>query len=82
MGLAVQTGFMERTVLAFRELDWKFSLPTMIGDTIHVQMEITALKPIPRLGGGNVSMKVAVLNQENKVVNRGQWVVLAQSQPE
>jgi 3-hydroxybutyryl-CoA dehydratase len=79
MGLAVQTGFLERTVLAFRELDWKFSLPTMIGDTIHAVIEITALKPMPRLGGGNISMKVAVLNQEDKVVNRGNWVVLAKS---
>lgn len=81
MGLTVQTGFMERTVLAFRELDWKFSLPTMIGDTIHAVIEITALKAIPRLGGGNVSLKVAVVNQENKVVNRGNWVVLAKSRP-
>lgn len=82
MGLAVQTGFMERTVLAFREMDWKFSLPTMIGDTIHVVLEVTEVKALPRLGGGNISLKVAVINQENKVVNRGNWVVLAKSRPE
>lgn len=82
MGLAVQTGFMERTVLAFRELDWKFSLPTMIGDTIHVVIEVTAVKPMPRLGGGNVSLKASVINQEGKVVNRGNWLVLAKSRPE
>ena len=73
---------MEGTVLAFRELDWKFSLPTMIGDTIHAVIEITELKAIPRLGGGNVTMKVAVVNQENKVVNRGVWVGLLKNRPE
>ena len=82
MGLAVQTGFMERTVLAFRELDWKFSLPTMIGDTIHVIIEVTGLKAMPRLGGGNVSLKASVINQDGKVVNRGNWLVLARSRPE
>lgn len=82
MGLAVQTGFMERTVLAFRELDWKFSLPAMIGDTIHVVLEVTAVKAMPRLGGGNVSLKASVINQEDKVVNRGNWFVLAKSRPE
>lgn len=81
MGLAVQTGFMERTVLAFREMDWKFSLPTMIGDTIHAVLEVTEVKALPRLGGGNISLKVSVLNQDDKVVNRGNWVVLAKSRP-
>src|SRR5512134_1781691 len=36
-GLAVQTGVMEGTVIAFREVnDWKFIKPVFIGDTIHV----------------------------------------------
>jgi acyl dehydratase len=78
-GLAVQTGFIERTVMAFRELDWKFSRPVMIGDTIRVMLEVTEMKPMPRLGGGSVSMKVSVLNQKDEVVNRGNWVMLVES---
>ena len=40
-GLAVNTGLLEGTVLAFREISsWKFSLPIFIGDTIHVVMEM------------------------------------------
>jgi acyl dehydratase len=78
-GLAVQTGFIERTVMAFRELDWKFSRPVMIGDTIRVMLEVTEMKPMPRLGGGSVSMKVSVLNQKDEVVNRGSWVMLVES---
>jgi len=78
-GLTVQTGIIEGTVLAFRELGWKFSKPVMIGDTIHVRLKVTETKPIARLGGGNVSMKVRVLNQRNETVQRGDWVLLMQS---
>ena len=78
-GLAVQTGFIEGTVLAFRELDWKFSRPVVIGDTVHAQIEVEAVKAVPRLGGGNVVMKVTVVNQKDEVVHRGHWVMLVKS---
>jgi 3-hydroxybutyryl-CoA dehydratase len=80
VGLAVQSGFVEGTVLNFRELDWKFSLPVMIGDTIHVEAEITKTKALPRLGGGSITMKVAVYNHDDQVVNRGNWIMLVKSQ--
>lgn len=79
-GLAVQSGFIEGTVLAFRELSTKFSLPVFIGDTIHVALEIVEMKALPRLGGGQVVMKFTVLNQEGKAVQRGRWVMLIKSQ--
>jgi 3-hydroxybutyryl-CoA dehydratase len=79
-GLAVQTGFIEGTVMAFRELDCKFSLPTFIGDTIHVELEIVETKPLRRLGGGSITMKYNVVNQDGKAVQRGSWVMLVKSQ--
>ncbi len=78
-GLAVQTGFIKDTVIAFRELSCKFSLPIFIGDTIHVVLEITELKALRRLGGGNVVLKVTVLNQNGKAVQRGSWTMLVKS---
>ncbi len=75
-GLAVQSGFIEGTVLAFRELSAKFSLPVFIGDTIHVTLEMIKTKPLRRLGGGNITMKYNVLNQDDKVVQRGEWIML------
>ncbi|MEJ2746324.1 MAG: MaoC/PaaZ C-terminal domain-containing protein [Anaerolineae bacterium] len=78
-GLAVRTGVIEGTVLAFRELSAKFSLPTFIGDTVHVVIEITNKKALPRLGGGNVTMKYSVFNQAGKVVQRGDWIMLVKS---
>jgi acyl dehydratase len=78
--LVARLGFIEDTVLAFREIsDWKFSLPTFIGDTIHVRATVTDTKPMRRLGGGLVRMKVEILNQDDKVTQRGTWGILVQS---
>jgi acyl dehydratase len=81
-GLAVQSGIIEGTTLAFRELTCKFSLPIFFGDTIRVQIEIVGKKYFRRLNGGNITMKYSVMNQEDKVVQRGEWVMLIKSNPE
>ena len=81
-GLAVQTGIMDRTVIAFREItEWKFSRPVYFGDTVRGVMEVTGLKPFPRLGGGAVDISIAVKNQKDETVMSGKWVVLLQSKP-
>ena len=82
VGLIVQTGLMEGTVLAFREMDWKFSRAVLIGDTVRAKIEITKLKSLPRLGGGSINAKVTVLNQQDQAVHRGNMVLLVRSQPE
>ena len=80
-GLAVRLGFLEETVLAFREMgSWKFSLPIYLGDTIRVRATVTETKSMRRLGGGLVTLKVEILNQDDKVVQRGTWGVLVKSQ--
>ena len=81
-GLAVRTGVMEGTVIAFREIrDWKFSQPVFIGDTIYADMEVIELKALPRLGGGSITLEVNVKNQDEATVMRGKWIALMQSQP-
>ncbi len=80
-GLVMRLGFLEGTALAFREIeDWKFSLPVFLGDTIHVRATVAETRPLPRLGGGLVSVKVEILNQNDQVVQRGTWGVLVKSQ--
>jgi 3-hydroxybutyryl-CoA dehydratase len=79
-GLAERLGFLNQTVLGFMGLDWQFRAAVKIGDTIHVQAAVSELKPMPRLGGGYVTFKVQILNQEDKVVQRGEWVMLIKSQ--
>lgn len=79
-GLAMRLGLLEETALAFREIsDWKFSLPIFFGDTIRVRLTVVETRPMPRLGGGLVTLKVEILNQQDQVVQRGSWGVLVKS---
>lgn len=82
-GLAVRTGVLEGTVIAFREIDnWKFSQPLFIGDTIHVEIEVEESKLIPRLGGGMLTLGLKIFNQDDKTVMKGQWIVLVETKSE
>jgi len=76
-GLAVQLGIMDGTLLAFREvLDWKFSAPICIGDTIQAVIVVSAVKAVPRLGAGLVTLYTEINNQAGRIVQHGKWSVL------
>jgi 3-hydroxybutyryl-CoA dehydratase len=82
-GLAMRMGFLNETILAFREIsEWKFSLPIYLGDTIHMQATVSETRPVHRLGGGLVTLDVEVLNQEQKIVQHGKWIVLVKNRSE
>jgi 3-hydroxybutyryl-CoA dehydratase len=80
-GLAVQLGFIENTVIAFRGVDWTFSGPIKIGDTIRMRAQIAEKKPMPRLGGGLVTFNVEVLNQRGETTQKGTWSMLIKMKP-
>ena len=81
-GLAWQTGILDGTVLAFREVkEWKFVKPVFIGDSIYVEMQVLETKALPRIGGGAVTISLEVKNQSDEVCHRGQWTVLMLSKP-
>ena len=81
-GLAVQTGFMEGTVVAFREItEWKFTRPVHIGDTIHVEVEVIETKELRRIGAGSVVTMLSVINQNDEVAMKGMWNTLIALRP-
>jgi 3-hydroxybutyryl-CoA dehydratase len=80
-GLAVRLGFIEGTVIAFMGLDWKFRAPIKIGDTIHMRAQIAEKKPMPRLGGGMITLNVEVLNQRGETTQKGTWNMLVKMKP-
>jgi len=81
-GLAVQTGVMEGTVMAFREInEWKFAKPVFFGDSVHAVLEVREKKEMRRIGGGSVTIDVDVINQNDEVVMKGVWVVLISARP-
>jgi 3-hydroxybutyryl-CoA dehydratase len=82
MGQAYQLGVLERTVLAFREIDMKFSAPVFIGDTIRAELTVLEKTEARRLGGGLVKFEMRILNQEGKVVQKGNISLLMAAKPQ
>jgi 3-hydroxybutyryl-CoA dehydratase len=81
-GLVVQTGLMEGTIMAFREINnWRFSNPVFIGDTIHAVVEVKETKALPRIGGGSIVIELDVRNQKDESVMKGTWTALINSRP-
>ena len=80
IGLLMQTGMLEGSVIAFREIiEWKFIKPVFIGDSIHADVEVIHLKAMPRVGGGLVTIAMDVKNQREETPMRGTLSVLVAS---
>jgi acyl dehydratase len=82
VGLIMQTGLLEGTVLAFREIeDWRFVKPFFIGDTVHAVLTIAETKALPRIGGGSLIASVEARNQNDEVCQKGTLNLLVLSKP-
>jgi acyl dehydratase len=80
VGLAMQLGFLDRTVEAFTSLDWKFRAPIKIGDTIRTTAEVTKTRAVGP-SGGFVTFNVVVKNQRDETVQRGEWTIVIKGKP-
>ncbi|MBA3531490.1 MAG: dehydratase [Ardenticatenales bacterium] len=80
-GLTTGLGFMGDRVEAFLGIGWKFRAPVYIGDTIHVVLQVSNLRPMRRLGGGIVTLDIQVVKQDGTPVQKGEWQVLFKSRP-
>jgi acyl dehydratase len=66
-GLLMQS-VMQHTGLAFLGMEMKVERPTFAGDTIHVQCEVTEVRPTSKPGRGIVTTQNDVINQKGEVV--------------
>ena len=81
-GLLWQTGIMDGTVIAFREInEWKFVKPVLINDVVQAEVHTVETKALPRIGGGSVIVNVELKNQDQEVCMRGKWTLLVMSRP-
>ena len=79
-GLAWQTGILDGTVIAFREIsEWKFVSPVFIGDVVQAEMAVNETIALPRIGGGAVTINFKLRNQKEEICHRGIWNVLVMS---
>jgi acyl dehydratase len=80
-GLYTRTPYgmsMTGTLTAFVEIkSWKFKKPVLIGDTVHVEVEIIEkIDAKPESASGKIVMKRTILNQKNEVVQEGEFILL------
>ena len=79
LGLRQRTGLFDGTLMGFLEIrGWRFLLPVRIGDTIRVVTEITELQETSKPDRGIMAQRVDVLNQEDAVVQSGEFVSMLQ----
>jgi acyl dehydratase len=71
IGLMSQLNLVDGTALALLNLNWDFSAPVRIGDTIHARVTPTAKKPTSKPGRGTVTLRFEVINQRHETVQTG-----------
>ena len=76
IGQIYQLGWMERTIIAFRGLEMKFSLPVYIGDTLHSELTVRDKKEARRMGGGLITAELKIINQDDKAVQSGEMTII------
>ena len=78
-----RTGELRETAVAFLGIDeWKFIAPIFIGDTIFVNYRLAELRESKsRPGQAIATFDVEVVDQENRVVQRGRKALLVSKVP-
>lgn len=65
--------------IAFMGLeDWRFSDSVKFGDTIRITRKLVEKREHKRPNMGFLIFEVNVHNQENKIVQKGKWIILVQ----
>ncbi len=75
-GQANQLGVFEGTTIALMTQTVKYTGAVKFGDTIHLELKVAEKKESSKPDRGVVMFDATVLNQQNKSVIEGQWVLL------
>jgi acyl dehydratase len=78
IGLFTHVGVLGERVVALLNLNWDFSAPVRIGDTIRAEVTIEALRPTSKGGRHVCTLLFRVLNQTGAEIQRGTMKVLLQ----
>ena len=71
-GMLQQLGIFEESVIAMHNLrKWKFLAPLLIGDTVHLELEILGVEPGKSGKSGKVGRRFRLVNQAGVVVQEG-----------
>jgi acyl dehydratase len=78
-GLFTRTEFMQRiqkSLMAFLSLTWKFTGPIKIGDTISTRVKLLDKKETKKPDRGIIVLERTVINQREEVVQQGETTLM------
>lgn len=81
-GLGSRSGILDGSAIAFLGIEeWKFSGPILFGDTVHVRMTVSEVRPSSKPGAGVLKRRMELVNQRGEVVQSGTFVTLVRAKP-
>lgn len=76
-GLLHQMGIFEKSVIAMLGLrQWNFLKPLLVGDTVHLVLEILSVEPGQSGRSGKLARRFRLINQRGEVAQEGESDVL------
>ena len=78
LGIAMATGMMHelgifhQSAVAMTSInEWSFQLPLLVGDTIHLELEVLSLSEGKSQRMGNMERRLSIVNQRGDIVQTG-----------
>jgi len=81
-GMSNWTGVFEGTTIALMEQVIRYKGAVKLGDTIHLELTVAAMKETSKSDRGVVTFDTQVVNQEQTTVIEGQWVLMMRREAE
>lgn len=75
-GLIVGEGILKKTMAFLGIKDWQYKKPVFFGDTVHVKVLVASKRATSNGKGGVIAFDLVVINQQNQVVQQGQWSIM------
>jgi acyl dehydratase len=79
IGMLTHTGVLGERVIGLVNLNWDFCGPVMINDTIRSRVRVEELRPTSKPGRDLATFAFEVVNQDEKVIQRGRMLVLVRA---
>ncbi len=80
IGMLTQTGILGERVLGLVNLNWDFSAPVKLGDTIRARVHVAEVRPTSKPGRDLASFEFEVINQHDAIVQKGRMLVVVRAE--
>lgn len=78
-GLSTRLAFMkalESTIIGLANLTCRWTRPTYIGDTLHIELEVLEKKPSSKPDRGTILLNRKAVNQRGETVLESDWAIV------